>query len=113
MDICIGSILIYFVFQVLFFEAYMKQTVHESAQEQYRVRFFRVFYYLEDDTISINEPEIENSGMVHGTVLPKSPLAFTYSVAIWHSHIFALFSVNTTQVTEHDFRFDFCTKSWD
>jgi hypothetical protein len=52
--------------QVLFFKAFMKQTVHESSTERYRVRYFNLYYYLEDDTVAIAEPEIENSGMPHG-----------------------------------------------
>ena len=46
--------------QVLRFDAYFKQTVHESPNEHYRLRDVRVFYYLEDDSISVVEPMVEN-----------------------------------------------------
>lgn len=46
--------------QVLRFDAYFKQTVHESPNEHYRIREVRVFYYLEDDSISVVEPMVEN-----------------------------------------------------
>ncbi len=56
------------------FTAYMKQTVHESQLETFRVRYFHIFYYLEDDTVSIVEPEIENSGLVQGQFLKRQRL---------------------------------------
>lgn len=60
--------------KVLMFTGYMKSTVHESPVEQYRVRYFKIFYYLEDDSMSINEPEIENSGIQQGTFLKRQRL---------------------------------------
>lgn len=57
--------------KVLLFTGYMKSTVHESPLENYRVRYFKLYYYLEDDTISISEPEIENSGFQQGTFLKR------------------------------------------
>eukprot|EP00040_Diaphanoeca_grandis_P008748 m.46293 g.46293 ORF g.46293 m.46293 type:complete len:509 (+) comp20199_c1_seq1:172-1698(+) len=61
--------------QVLFFKAYMKSTVHESPIENHRVRFFKVYYYLENDTMSITEPEVENSGIPQGPFLRKQILS--------------------------------------
>ena len=58
-------------FQVLKFFAYFKETVHESQQEYYRVRPVEIFYYLEDDSISVMEPHVENAGM------PQVFFAFT------------------------------------
>lgn len=55
------------IFQVLKFNAYFKQTVHESPDEYFRVRPVEIFYYLEDDSISVVEPHVENSGMPQGT----------------------------------------------
>lgn len=69
--------------QVLYFKAYMKQTVHESASERYRVRYFNVYYYLEDDTIAISEPEIENSGMPHGAFLARAQLVADGEAVHW------------------------------
>jgi len=46
--------------QVLCFTAYFKQTVHESPNEYFRVRVVKIYYYLEDDSISVTEPPIEN-----------------------------------------------------
>ena len=45
---------------MLRFDAYFKQTVHESPNEYFRIRDVRIYYYLEDDSISVVEPAIEN-----------------------------------------------------
>lgn len=47
-------------FKVLRFDAYFKQTVHESPSEYYRIRDVKIYYYLEDDSISVVERAIEN-----------------------------------------------------
>ncbi len=46
--------------KVLLFNAYFKQTVHESQNEHFRVRHVNIYYYLEDDSISVVEPPVEN-----------------------------------------------------
>ena len=46
--------------KVLLFEAYFKQTVHESQDEFYNIRPVKVYYYLEDDSIAVVEPIVEN-----------------------------------------------------
>ena len=57
---------------MLKFNAWFKQTVHESPGEHFRVRHVCIYYYLEDDSISVVEPVIENSGMPQGGVEIKS-----------------------------------------
>lgn len=46
--------------KVLLFFGYFKQTVHESSGEYYRVRPVKVYYYLEDDSIAVVEPVVNN-----------------------------------------------------
>lgn len=46
--------------KVLLFFAYFKQTVHESPNEFYCVRPVKIYYYLEDDSIAVIEPVVEN-----------------------------------------------------
>ena len=46
--------------KVLLFFAYFKQTVHESPNEYYCVRPVKIYYYLEDDSIAVVEPIVEN-----------------------------------------------------
>lgn len=47
--------------RVLLFEAYFKQTVHESPNEFYCIRPVKIYYYLEDDSISVVEHVVNNS----------------------------------------------------
>lgn len=46
--------------KVLLFHGYFKQTVHESPNEYYRVRPVKIYYYLEDDSIAVIEPVVQN-----------------------------------------------------
>ncbi|VDM32033.1 unnamed protein product [Hydatigera taeniaeformis] len=57
--------------QVLCFEAYFQQAVHESRFEQYRVRRCQVLFYLEDDTIQVTEPRTLNSALPQGTIVRR------------------------------------------
>ncbi|EDQ87460.1 uncharacterized protein MONBRDRAFT_33364 [Monosiga brevicollis MX1] len=68
---------------VLTFDGYFKETIHESADEHYRVRFVKVFYFLEDDTMAVLEPAVPNSGLPQGKLirrqrLPKDSEGNTY-----------------------------------
>ena len=51
---------------VLKFSAYFVEHIVESAYENYRIRKCNIFYYLEDDTMHIDEIREENSGIVQG-----------------------------------------------
>ena len=51
---------------VLRFEAYFQEHVVETPAENFRVRRCLIYYYLNDDTIHVNEPKIENSGIPQG-----------------------------------------------
>jgi len=52
--------------EVLRFYGWLKQTVHESQVEHFRVRHVRLYYYLEDDSIEIVEAHVRDSGMPQG-----------------------------------------------
>ena len=54
--------------QVLRFYAYFQEAVHEKHEEQYRIRRSIILFYLEDDTIQVNEPRMENAGIPQGMV---------------------------------------------
>jgi len=60
--------------KVLKFNAWYKQTVHESPGEHFRVRQVNIYYYLEDDSISVVEPHVENSGMPQGKLIKRQRL---------------------------------------
>ena len=78
-----------FNFQVLRFFAWYKQTVHESPDEHFRVRHVNIYYYLEDDSIAVVEPHVENSGMPQGGSIFSTPVREqcihegTSSIILW------------------------------
>ncbi|KAJ9588706.1 hypothetical protein L9F63_017998 [Diploptera punctata] len=62
-----GRVKQYAVAQCLTFRAFFKQSVYESPDEHYRVRQVNIIYFLEDDTITVMEPPIDNSGLTQGS----------------------------------------------
>merc|ERR1719379_241461 len=56
---------------VLRFFGYFKEAVPESNMEDYRVRRAIIYYYLEDYTMHITEPRIDNSGIPQGTLIRR------------------------------------------
>ena len=57
--------------QVLRFYGYFKESVAESALETYRIRKIVFQYYLDDNTLSITEPRMQNSGSPQGILLKR------------------------------------------
>lgn len=56
---------------VLRFWAWTEEPVLFSNEESKRIRYFRVFYYLDDDTMQISEDRNENSGIDQGLFLNR------------------------------------------
>lgn len=64
--------------QVLCFNAYFKEPLTEIYHAPYQVRKVKIYFYLEDGTMQITEPKVENSGipqgcLVHRQRIPKMP----------------------------------------
>ncbi|KAK3094621.1 hypothetical protein FSP39_004130 [Pinctada imbricata] len=57
--------------QVLCFDAFFQEAVHEKREEQFRVRHCKVYFYLEDDSIQVIEPREKNSGVPQGTLIRR------------------------------------------
>mmetsp|Transcript_2896 Transcript_2896/g.3394 ORF Transcript_2896/g.3394 Transcript_2896/m.3394 type:complete len:461 (+) Transcript_2896:24-1406(+) len=57
--------------QVLQFNGYFQEHVVENPDENYRIRKCIIYYYLEDNTMYITEPKIENSGIPQGVFLKR------------------------------------------
>ena len=57
--------------KVLRFYGYFTQEMDQSPKETFTIRKTDLLYYLEDDTIQINEPIVPNSGMMQGTFLRR------------------------------------------
>ena len=60
--------------QVLRFHGYFQQRVLHSPDEEYRVRPVVLFYYLEDDSMCVMEPLVENSGLPQGKLIKRQQL---------------------------------------
>ncbi|XP_045049199.2 EF-hand domain-containing protein 1 isoform X1 [Desmodus rotundus] len=60
---------------VLKFDAYFQEDVPMSTEEHYRVRQVNIYYYLEDDSMSVVEPVVENSGIPQGKLIKRQRLA--------------------------------------
>ncbi|XP_053482797.1 EF-hand domain-containing family member C2 isoform X3 [Ictalurus furcatus] len=57
--------------QALCFNAYFQEAVTQSREETYRIRQCKIYFYLEDDTIQVVEPELKNSGIPQGTLIRR------------------------------------------
>merc|ERR1719473_185284 len=57
--------------QVLRFFAYFQEGVHENPNEHFRVRHCIIFFYLEDGTMQVSEPKVENSGIPQGVFVKR------------------------------------------
>lgn len=57
--------------QVLCFQAYFTEDYHPEDGGRARIRNCKVLFYLEDDTIQINEKAQENSGIPQGTMIRR------------------------------------------
>ncbi|XP_061917651.1 EF-hand domain-containing family member C2 isoform X1 [Entelurus aequoreus] len=57
--------------QALCFEAYFQEAVPEAPNETYRIRKCKIYFYLEDDTMQVVEPEYKNSGIPQGTLIRR------------------------------------------
>eukprot|EP00441_Pelagodinium_beii_P026375 CAMPEP_0197664452 /NCGR_PEP_ID=MMETSP1338-20131121/58639_1 /TAXON_ID=43686 ORGANISM="Pelagodinium beii, Strain RCC1491" /NCGR_SAMPLE_ID=MMETSP1338 /ASSEMBLY_ACC=CAM_ASM_000754 /LENGTH=630 /DNA_ID=CAMNT_0043243087 /DNA_START=79 /DNA_END=1971 /DNA_ORIENTATION=- len=57
--------------QVLRFNAYFQEPVHENPKESHRIRACTILFYLEDGTMMVSEPKIENSGIPQGTFVKR------------------------------------------
>lgn len=70
--------------KVLLYDAYFKQTVHESPNEFYTVRPVKIYYYLEDDSIAVVEPKVENCGIPQGKLIKRQRLPKNDLGDNWH-----------------------------
>ncbi|NXK10876.1 EFHC1 protein, partial [Herpetotheres cachinnans] len=57
--------------KILKFDAYFQEDVPLSAEEHYRIRQVGIYYYLEDDSMSVIEPVVQNSGLPQGKLIRR------------------------------------------
>ncbi|NXF41662.1 EFHC1 protein, partial [Nyctibius bracteatus] len=57
--------------KILKFDAYFQEEVPLSTEEHYRIRQVGIYYYLEDDSMSVIEPVVQNSGLPQGKLIRR------------------------------------------
>ncbi|NXN35087.1 EFHC1 protein, partial [Rhinoptilus africanus] len=57
--------------KILKFDAYFQEDVPLSTEEHYRIRQVCIYYYLEDDSMSVIEPVVQNSGLPQGKLIRR------------------------------------------
>uniref|UniRef100_A0ABM5GRK8 EF-hand domain-containing protein 1 isoform X2 n=1 Tax=Pogona vitticeps TaxID=103695 RepID=A0ABM5GRK8_9SAUR len=60
--------------KVLKFDGYFQEDVPISTEEHFRIRKVGIYYYLEDDSMSVMEPIVENSGIPQGKLIKRQRL---------------------------------------
>uniref|UniRef100_A0A670YAK6 EF-hand domain containing 1 n=1 Tax=Pseudonaja textilis TaxID=8673 RepID=A0A670YAK6_PSETE len=60
--------------KVLKFDGYFQEDVPMSTEEHFRIRQVGIYYYLEDDSMSVMEPIVENSGIPQGKFIKRQRL---------------------------------------
>ena len=51
------------------FKAFFQETVHERWKVAYQVRVVNISFFLEDGTMKISEPSVDNSGLEQGSTV--------------------------------------------
>ncbi|KAG8329790.1 EF-hand domain-containing member C2 [Homalodisca vitripennis] len=57
--------------QMLAFDAYFQESIHEVHGYNHLVRKCRIYFYLEDGTIKVVEPKVANSGIPQGCLMAR------------------------------------------
>lgn len=57
--------------KVLCFHAYFKETLNEVFQAPHQVRKVKILYYLDDGTMQVSEPRVDNSGLSQGCIVSR------------------------------------------
>lgn len=70
--------------QVLRFYGYFRQDVLHSPHESFRIRPVVVYYYLEDDSMCVMEPAVENSGIPQGKLIKRQRLTKNQHGELYH-----------------------------
>ncbi|XP_017882993.1 EF-hand domain-containing family member C2-like [Ceratina calcarata] len=57
--------------QRLMFKAYFQETVHERWKTPYQIRVVNISFFLEDGTMKVSEPTVDNSGLEQGILVRR------------------------------------------
>ncbi|XP_044577876.1 EF-hand domain-containing protein 1-like [Cotesia glomerata] len=56
------------------FKAFFRQSVPNSPAEYHRIRHVNIIYFLEDDTMSVMEPAVDNAGFKQGRLVRRGKI---------------------------------------
>lgn len=59
----------------LCFKGFFRQKVVGSQNEHFRIRYVNIIYHLENDTLTVIEPRIDNAGFNQGTLVRRGKIA--------------------------------------
>ncbi|XP_974278.2 EF-hand domain-containing family member C2 [Tribolium castaneum] len=62
--------------QILCFDAFFKETLQEVRGAPFSLRRVKIYFFLEDGTIQVIEPKVENSGIAQGTLICRHRIRF-------------------------------------
>ncbi|XP_034183851.1 EF-hand domain-containing protein 1 [Osmia lignaria lignaria] len=63
-----------FAHKCLCFKAFFRQGVFNSPDEHFRIRYVNIIYFLEDDTLCVMEPPIDNAGFKQGKLVRREKI---------------------------------------
>lgn len=66
------------------FNAYFRESVCNSPSENHRVRHVNIIYFLEDDTICVVEPPVDNAGLVQGKLVSRAKIPKNKNGIFYH-----------------------------
>lgn len=64
----------HFAQKCLCFKAFFRQGVFNSPDEHFRIRHVNILYYLEDNTLCIIEPTVNNAGFQQGKLVRRNKI---------------------------------------
>ncbi|XP_045498047.1 EF-hand domain-containing family member C2-like [Colias croceus] len=69
---------------ILRFQAYFQQSLHEMRSASHILRKVEIFFFLEDGTIKVMEPRTENSGLSQGTLISRQRIRLPFSYDVYY-----------------------------
>lgn len=69
--------------QILRFQAYFQQSLHEMRASNRILRKVDIYFFLDDGTIKVMEPRTDNSGMSQGILISRQRIRLPYSYDLY------------------------------
>ena len=66
----------FILLQVLCFEAFFQETAEERQGYSYHIRKVKMLLFMEDGTVQVLEPTVDNSGIPQGTLISRQRIPY-------------------------------------